>query len=46
MLMDAIEVKFEQDPDREAEERQEFKWDIVEYSEDFLKLKFHFESPE
>ena len=49
MLHDALEVKFEKDPnaDDEAEENvNAFNWDLIEFSSEFLQIKLDFENPE
>ena len=48
VLVNAIEVKYEKDPNNELLEEAigGFTWDLVEFSENFLKIKLDFENPD
>ena len=50
MLLDAVEVKFQKDPNSEEQYSEAqvagFHWDLIEFSTDFLQIKLDFENPE
>ena len=46
ILLDALEIKIEQDPD--VEDRQgvdKFNWDVLNFDKDFIELQINFENP-
>ena len=48
MLLDALEVSILKDPESDRDEKfnQNFDWDVLNFTDKFLKLKIDFESPE
>ena len=48
MLLDALEVTIFKDPESDSKQKfnPNFNWDVIDFTDEFLKLKIDFESPE
>ena len=46
MILEALEIKMKRETDSEMlSVSEEFKWDVIDYKEDFMSLQVEFENP-